>query len=59
MISGRFQGKPFNITVIQVHVPAIDAEESEANQSYEDLENLLELIPKQMLYLSLGISLPK
>ena len=45
MILGRFQGKPFNITVIQVHVTATDAEEPEAGQSCEDLENLLELTP--------------
>ena len=44
MISVHFQGKPFNITVIQVYVPTTDAQE--ADQLYEDLEDLLELTPK-------------
>ena len=43
---GSFQGKPFNITVIQVFTPTTDAKEAEADQSYEDLEDLLELTPK-------------
>ena len=43
MISIRFQGKPFNITVIQVHVPRTDAEEAEVDQFYEDLQDFLEL----------------
>ena len=47
MISVRFQGKPFNITVIQVYAPTSNAEEAEVEQFYEDLEDLLELIPKQ------------
>ena len=47
MISLRFQGKPFNITVIQAYAPTTDAKEAEVNQFYEDLEDLLELIPKQ------------
>ena len=46
MISVSFQGKPFNITVIQVYVPTTDAEEAEVDQFYEDLEDLLELTPK-------------
>ena len=45
MISVHFQGKPFNITVIQVYVPASKAEEAE--QFYEELQHLLELIPKR------------
>ena len=50
MISVRFQGKPFNITVIQVYVPASNAEEGESELFYEDLHGLLELthIPKKM-----------
>ena len=48
MISVRFQGKPFNITVIQVYAPTTDAEEAELDQFYEDLEDVLELIPKKM-----------
>ena len=46
MISVHFQGKPFNITVIQVHAPTSNAEEAEIEQFYEDLQDLLELIPK-------------
>ena len=41
MISIRFQGKPFNITVIQVYAPTINAEESGVEQFYEDLQDLL------------------
>ena len=47
MISVRFQGEPFNITVIQVYAPTINAEEAEAEWFYEDLQDLLELTPKQ------------
>ena len=43
MISFRFQGKPFNITVIQVYAPNTNAEEAEIEQFYEDLQELLEL----------------
>ena len=43
MISVHFQGKPFNIVVIQVYSPTTDAKQAEADQFYEDLENLLEL----------------
>ena len=46
-ISIRFQGKPFNITVIQVYAPTSNAEEAEAEQFYEDLQDLLELTPKK------------
>ena len=45
MISVRFQGKPFNITVIQVYVLTSKAEEAEVEQFYEDLQDLLELTP--------------
>ena len=45
MISVRFQGKPFNIMVIQVYAPTSNTEE--ADQFYEDLQDLLELIPKK------------
>ena len=45
MISIHFQGKPFNVTVIQVYAPTIDAGEAEVEQFYEDLQDLLELIP--------------
>ena len=47
MISVHFQGKPFNITVIQVYTPASNAEEAEVEQFYEDLQDLLELTPKK------------
>ena len=46
MISVRLQGKPFNITVIQVYALTSNAEEAEAEQFYEDLQDLLELTPK-------------
>ena len=52
MISFHFQGKPFSITVIQVYVPTTDAEEAEAEQFYEDLQDLLELTsPKDVLFI--------
>ena len=46
MISVCFQGKPFNITVIQVYVPTSNAEEAEVERFYEDLQDLLELTPQ-------------
>ena len=46
MISVRFQGKAFNITVIQVYAPTSNAEEAEVERFYEDLQDLLELTPK-------------
>ena len=45
MISVRFQGKPFNTTVIQVYAPTSNAKEAEVEQFYEDLQDILELIP--------------
>ena len=45
MISVRFQGKPFNITVIQVYTPTSNTEEAEVERFYEDLQGLLELTP--------------
>ena len=47
MISVRFQGKPFNITVIQVYAPTSNAEEAEVEWFYEHLQDLLELTPKK------------
>ena len=47
MISVRFQGKPFNITVIQAHAPTSNTEEAEVELFYEDLQDLLELTPKK------------
>ena len=50
MISVHFQGKPFNITVIQVYAPTTNAEEAEVEWFYEDLQYLLELTPKKMTF---------
>ena len=47
-----FQGKPFNITAIQVYDPTTDAEEAEAYWFYEDLQHLLKLTPKKMSFSS-------
>ena len=54
MISVHFQGKPFNITVIQVYAPTSNAEESEVEQFYEDLQDLLEQIPKKDVLFIIG-----
>ena len=54
MISVRFQGKPFNITVIQVYAPKSNAEEAEVEWFYEDLQDLLELTPKKDVLFIIG-----
>ena len=54
MISVHFQGKPFNIMVIQVYVPTSNAEEAEAELFYEDLQDLLELTSKRDVLFILG-----
>ena len=54
MISARFQGKPFNIMVIQVSAPTSIAEEAEVEQFYEDLQGLLELTPKKDVLFIIG-----
>ena len=54
MISACFQGKPFNITVIQVYVPTSNAEEAEVERFYEDLQDLLELTPKKDVLFIIG-----
>ena len=54
MISVRFQGKPFNITVIQAYAPASNAEEAEVERFYEDLQDLLELTPKKDVLFIIG-----
>ena len=54
MISVHFQGKPFNIMVIQAYAPTNDAEETEAEQFYEDLQDLLELTPKKDVLFIIG-----
>ena len=50
MISARFQGKPFNITVIQVYTPTSNAEEAAVERFYEDPQDLLELTPKKDVF---------
>ena len=54
MISVHFQGKPFNITVIQVYAPTSNAEEAEVEWFYEDLQDLLELTPKRDVLFIIG-----
>ena len=54
MISVHFQGKPFNITVIQAYAPTSKAEEAEVERFYEDLQDLLELTPKKDVRLVIG-----
>ena len=55
MISVHFQGKPFNITVIQVYASTSNAEEAEVERFYEDLQDLLELTPKKDVLFIIGI----
>ena len=54
MISVHFQGKPFNIMVIQVYAPISNAEETEVERFYEDLQDLLELTPKKDVLFLIG-----
>ena len=54
MISVRFQGKPFNITVIQVYAPTSNAGEAEIEHFYEDLQDLLELTPQKDVLFIIG-----
>ena len=54
MISVHFQGKPFNITIIQLYAPTSNAEEAEVEQFYEDLQDLLELTPKKDVLFVIG-----
>ena len=54
MISVRFQGKPFNITIIQVYAPTSNAKEAEVEWFYEDLQDLLELTLKKDVLFILG-----
>ena len=54
MISVPFQGKPLNITLIQVYVPISNAEEAEVEQCYEPLQDLLELTPKKDVFFIIG-----
>ena len=54
MFSVHFQGKPFNITGIQVYAPTSYAEEAEVEWFYEDLQDLLELTPKKVVVFIIG-----
>ena len=54
MISVRLQGKPFNITVIQVYAPTSNAKEAEVERFYEDLQELLELTPQKDVLFIIG-----
>ena len=54
MIAVHFQGKPFNITVIQIYAPTSKAEEAEAEWFYEDLQDLLELTTKKEVLFIIG-----
>ena len=59
MISVRLQGKPFNITIIQVYAPTSNTEETEAERFYEDLQDLVELTPKKDILFILGTGMQK
>ena len=59
MISVRFQGKPFNITVIQAHAPISNTEEAEVERFYEDLQDLLDLTPKKDVLFIYGTGMQK
>ena len=54
MISVHLQGKPFNITVIQVYAPTRNAEEADVERFYEDLQDLLELKPPKVVIFIIG-----
>ena len=54
MICVRFQGKPFNITEIQIYDPTSNTEEAEVERFYEDLQDLLELTPKKDVHFIIG-----
>ena len=54
MISVRFQGKPFSITVIEVYAPTSKTEAGEVERFYEDLQDLLELTPKRDVFFIIG-----
>ena len=54
MISVHFQGKQFNIMIIQIYAPTSNAEEAEVEQFYEDLQDLLELTPKNEVHFIIG-----
>ena len=59
MISVHFQGKSFNIIVIQVYDPTTNAKEAEVEWFYKDLPDLLELIPKKDVLFVIGTGMQK
>ena len=59
MISIRFQGKPFSITVIHIYAPTTNAEEAEVERFYEDLQDLLELAPEKDVLFITGTGMQK
>ena len=59
MILVYFQGKPFNITVIQVYAPSSNGEEAEVERFYEDLKDLLELMPQKDALFIMGTGMQK
>ena len=59
MISVCFQGKPFNVTVIQAYAPTSNAEEAKVEWFYENLQDLLELTPKKMSFSLQGTGMQK
>ena len=59
LISVRFQGKPFNITIIQAYAPTSRTEEAEVEQFYEDLQDLLELTPQKDVLFMIGPGMQK
>ena len=59
MVSVRFQGKPFNITIIWVYVPTINTVEAEFEWFFDDLQGLLELTPKKDVLFIIGIGMQK
>ena len=59
MISVHFQGKPFNITVIQVYAPTTNTKKAEVDWFYEDLQELLELTLEEMSFSSSGTAMHK
>ena len=59
MVSVHFQGKPFNITVIQVCAPTTDTKKAEIEQFYEDLQDLSELTPKKYVLFVIGVGMQK
>ena len=59
MISILFQGKPFNITIIQAYAPTSNAEETEVEWFYEDLQDLLELTPPKNVLFIKGTGMQK